>query len=105
MDAGILRHIGTFEQVSVAADATGDAIETWSEYAIRRMRVVPISAREILEGDKRRTVIVYRIDVRYDVLLNEKMRIVWESKTLNIGSVVDPDGMKVSMVIEAESVA
>lgn len=102
MDAGQLREIGDVEQVATTADGTGDLPETWTLYARRRMKVEPVSAREIEVANKRYTVNTYRVTMRYDSGIHTRMRIAWRGRTLNILSVVDPDGLRVALTILAE---
>lgn len=87
-----LYRIGNFDQritIQRAAESQtyGEPILTWSTYATRWANVQPRGGNEAVMGDTLQPFSRIRVVMRYDNLITEKMRIVWEEKTYNIVSI------------------
>jgi SPP1 family predicted phage head-tail adaptor len=89
MRIGKLRHRITIEQVTETQDANGTPIETWSCYATVQASIEPISGREYFDSQMVQADITHRIYCRYLAGVIPKMRVKFQSRTMDIRSVIN----------------
>ncbi len=97
-----MREVVRIDQRSTTQDAAGEPLDTWTEFATRRAAIERTPGRELWASSERqgRVPTVFRLRWLEGVL--PAMRIVNNSKVLNIVSAIDPDGMRAELVITAE---
>lgn len=79
-------------QIQVAAESRNNLGETtlsWSEFSARWASVEGVSAREALINGQQETSVTHKVKMRYVAGLNQKMRIVWRGRTLEIVSLLE----------------
>lgn len=92
MRAGRLVKTVTIEQVIESQSSTGQVVETWQTYAIRRASVEPLKGREFFDGKQVYGETTMRFRLRYDSktgAIRPKMRLSYDSKTFDIQSVIN----------------
>jgi SPP1 family predicted phage head-tail adaptor len=102
---GEMRHRATVQARTVSQDAFGAFTQTWSTETTRWCRLEPLSAREVFQAQQVPADISHRITMRFLDGLSTQHRIVIDSVTYEVASVVNPDGRKrfhVALVIERE---
>lgn len=94
MQTGRLRERVTIQQQSATRDGSGEELITWPDVATVWARVTPggSSERFLASAGQRVAEVTHTIHLRYRAGITPKMRIVWETRILEIISVVDPDG-------------
>lgn len=91
MRAGDLRHPVTIMTSTQVADGMGSFTETDSIFARTRAAIWPISANERTKDSKVTMEISHRVRIRYQSGVLSGMRIIHNSRTLNIVSIVNHD--------------
>lgn len=80
----------TVEQFVVSGkDGFGQEQGEWQAVATVWAKVTPQTAQEQARQDRVQTTATYQIKIRQRGDITEKMQVVWRSRTLHIGSVVD----------------
>lgn len=100
-----MRHRATVQARTVTQDAFGGFEQTWSTETERWVHLEPLSARELFQAAQVQADISHRITLRFLDGLTTKHRMIINSKTYEIGSVTNPDGLKrfhVCLAIERE---
>ena len=92
MRAGELRHRVTIQQKIVTRDTFGGEVVTWADVATVWAAVEPLRGREFLDAKQIQAETAYRVRMRYRSDVDTDMRIVWDSRTLEITAVLDVDG-------------
>lgn len=91
VSAGDLNRRVTIEQLSTAGDRMGGASSTWTTLTTVWAKVSPKSGVERLHADQLTPTITYVVTIRYRKDVDASMRLVYESRTLRINSVIDQD--------------
>lgn len=94
MQAGRLRHRVTIQYQAVTRDAYGAEEITWLDVATDvPADVRSLSGLERLQPGAGQVVglVIYSVLVRYRSGINVKMRVIWESKVLEINEVLDKE--------------
>lgn len=94
MQTGRLRERLTIQQQSVTRDASGEQLIAWTEVATVWGQVSPGASNErfLASAGQRVAEVTHTARIRYRSGITPKMRILWETRVLEIISVVDPDG-------------
>jgi len=91
--AGELNRQVKIQSRTVAADATGDAVQTWADVATVWAKLSPLSGRELFQAQQVQTDVTHRVLLRHrpDVALSTAHRLVTVegSRVLEIASVVN----------------
>ncbi|WP_390844376.1 phage head closure protein [Anatilimnocola floriformis] len=104
MRIGTYRHRITIQTQTTARDAAGALVPgTWATHATRWANVHAIAGGEAPQAAQLKNTRSYSIAMRYLSTVTEQMRISWDSKVLQIISIV-PDETKTEMVITATEV-
>lgn len=92
--AGRFRETVTIRRRTVAADACGDAVPTWSDLASRRAEVTPLSGRELWQTQQAQSDVTVRVRMRYEsaLAITPRDRLAWRGRTLEVASAVDVEG-------------
>lgn len=94
MQTGRLRERVTIQQESVTRDGSGEQLKSWTEVATVWAAVTPgaSSERFLASAGQRVAEVTHTVRIRYRAGITPKMRLLWETRILEIISVVDPDG-------------
>lgn len=105
MRAGRLRHRVTIETPSGSASAFGEVAQSWSTVATVWAAVEPTSSRERVENEQTKTFTTHRIHMRYRSDVSTAERLTFDSRTLNILSVINPNEQNATLEILCTEVA
>jgi len=95
MRAGTLRHRITIQTATFAPDAAHQPIPTWAAWLSNEpAEVLETAGAETVRGLQVSATATHLVRVRYRTGLTERMRIVWETRTLGILNVRDVDGRR-----------
>ena len=99
MKVGNLRHRIVIQSYTANIATNGETTKSFTTFATVFGEVRPVSAREILQNnsDKTQQEISHIATIRYLSGVLAKMRVIWESKTLEISGVV-PDRTNSKMI-------
>ena len=92
MRAGLLRKTITIQSATESRSSSGSVIETWTNYAIRRASVEPVSGKEYFAARAVNADVSIRFRVRHDSLtgaITPKMRISYDARLFDIESVIN----------------
>lgn len=93
MRAGTLRHRVTIEQPVVAQDEHGQPIETWATFRKRvPAQVEGVSGSEGARGEQVLPTVTDLVRLRYLDGVTPRMRVVHDTRVLNIEQAIDPSG-------------
>lgn len=94
MQTGRLRERITIQTENVTRDASGQELKTWDDVATVWANVTPgaSSERFLASAGQRVAEVTHTVRLRYRAGITPKMRLAWETRVLEILSVVDPDG-------------
>jgi SPP1 family predicted phage head-tail adaptor len=73
----------------------------WSDIAELWANVTPVSGTEKPDGAGVQTTITHRVRMRYREDITPKDRLVYRSRVLDLLSVIDVDGQRAELAIEA----
>lgn len=99
--AGTLRKLVTIQTITRADDGAGGFTETWTDTATVRAAVAPLEGREQLEAMQTGLRQPVRVRMRYRAGVTTAQRLVYEGRTLEIQSVVDPEERHRELVLLA----
>ncbi len=90
MNAGKFRKIITIQQQSATQDEYGAQVITWSSVGVDRCaNVQPLQGREYFAGQQFQSKIDTRFILRYVAGITPKMRILYNSLSYNIESIIN----------------
>ncbi len=101
MRAGLLRHRGVVQSYTESQDSTGDAVQTWANFATRWMDISPSAATESFEAERSTPRITHTITMRYDATITNRMRVLHDSRYFYLIGMIDKDLRKIDMVWSA----
>lgn len=88
MSAGELNKLLTIQQSTEVTNTYGEITSTWSTLVQLWGSISPAASGEKFDGKSIDTVATHRIKTRYYEGITAKMRVVWNSRTFDINSVV-----------------
>lgn len=97
MQAGKLRHRVTIEQRTQTFDANGSPTDTWTAFATVWASVEPLSGRELLNAEQIQPVVSHRVRLRYLSGVQPEMRVLHDSRALNIESVINKEERNIEL--------
>ncbi len=105
-----MRDVVRIEKRSTAQDAVGEPVLQWVFFVQRRAQVEQASGREVWSSEQRQGRVPTTVRMRFVPGVLPEMRLVLparlptspEDRIFNILSAVDPDGLRVELVITAE---
>lgn len=89
-----MRHRITLQNPSMVSDGQGGWTTSWPAIATIWANVKEKAASEFSQAHKLTGSIKYDITIRFRSDVDEKTRIVYGARTLNITGVINPDGQK-----------
>jgi SPP1 family predicted phage head-tail adaptor len=100
--AGRLNRRVALQSMSDATGAGGTVTETWTTQATVWAHVEPQGGGEQVDGQQVQGSVSYRITIRHRSDMTNKWRAVWDSRTLAIRAVLDPDARHEVLVLVCE---
>jgi SPP1 family predicted phage head-tail adaptor len=95
MRSGLLRQRVTLQRVSVGTDSQGGPTRTFATLVDRLpAMVVPLSGQEALAAAQQTSELRTKVTIRFRTDVSAEQRLVWGTRTLEIGSVQYPDGRR-----------
>lgn len=104
MKAGKLRHRVTIQTRTISQDGYGDAVETWTSGDTVWAEVTPLltATREafVAQSETRSARQTLQVRMRWrDGLTPAGTRLLWDGETLDVESVMDPDGRHAELIV------
>lgn len=93
----------TVQQAIETRNALGEMVPTWEVFAVRCAKVEGVSAREYLAAGQMDVSITHRVRMRFLTGLNQKMRLIYRGRTLEIVSLLEHDNRTVHELICQEA--
>lgn len=100
--AGELRDRVTLQRWTPADDPRWGQGGSWTEYATVWASVTPTQAVERLRDQGVQSEVSHQIRLRYRPDVAAKDRVLYRGKPLDVVGVIDPDGRKRELMIEAK---
>lgn len=103
--AGRLRQRVTIQTRTLTKNAYHEQIETWTDGACIPADVVPYRGEEQVQGDRLETQQRYRVTVRYNSAITNKIRLKWGTSYLDVHQVVNRDerGRAMDLICSVEA--
>ena len=86
MNPGALRHPITIEQPQLTRDTTGEAMETWVDFARVRAAIEPLAGRELFLAQQVNATLSHRVTLRYLAGVLPTMRVRYGTRVLLIAA-------------------
>ena len=106
LDLGRMRHVVRIDQRVTTQDAAGEQVLTWNQFATRRAAIEVTPGRELWSSQERQGRVPTIFRLRYLDGVVPSMRLIHSrdgsEKVFNILSAIDPDGLRVELVITTE---
>lgn len=96
---GRMRFEVTLQSQVKVADGMGGSTVTWSDTAVVRCDIQPLSMSERLDASRLMNDATHRITMRYRVLAGTTQRLKMGARIFNIVSVVNPENMNSHVVV------
>ena len=97
MQAGLLRDRVTIQVRSMADDAAGEPVLTWTDVATVYAHVADMTGREYLAAQAVTNAVNTTIIIRYRAGITAAMRAVSRGVTYNIQAVIEPENKRREM--------
>lgn len=91
MRSGKLRHEITIQALTSMQDSYGGQTESWSTFATVRASVEPLQGREYFASQQVQAEVTTRFRIRYLSGVTPKMRVLYDGRTFNVASVINPN--------------
>lgn len=101
MRAGTMRDRITLQCWSDTTDPQWGPGGGWTDYATVWASVAAVAGLEKFQGQAVATEVTHMIRMRYTPDLTNKHRILYRTSKLDIASVLDPDGRRRELVVQA----
>ena len=89
IDPGRLRERVTVQIATGATNSLGETVLTWADSSSVWASVEGVSAREAIAAGQQDVTLTHKVRLRYLPGLDQNMRFVWRSRTLNIVSLLE----------------
>jgi len=87
--SGIMDRLSVIQTPTESANAIGEPILTWADFATRWIAILPLSGNEQMTAMAQEGSVTHRVRLRYTAGLKPKMRLVAEGRTFEVMSVVE----------------
>lgn len=87
--AGLLDKTAVIQTPADSVNSLGEPVLTYSTFKTRRIALLPTSGTEQIDAMATQGTVLHRIRMRYTAGLKPKMRVVCESRTFEIQSVME----------------
>jgi len=96
VNIGALRQVATIQENSpTTVNAANERVDSWGTFEPGvRCSINELSGRELEFATRRVADATHEVVMRYRAGVTPKMRIAWDSRTLNIEAVIDQDGLQ-----------
>jgi SPP1 family predicted phage head-tail adaptor len=101
MRAGTMRDRVTLQRWTPDNDPTWGPAQGWTNIVDLWASVTPASGTEKPDGQGVQTTITHHVSMRYRSDVTSKDRLIYRGRTLDIVSVIDVDGLRAELAIEA----
>lgn len=95
MNPGDLRHVITIQYPAEVQNDAGEMVDSWVDFpsigAKRRAAVETLTGREYFAAQQTNAERTEKIRIRYEAGITPKMRILFESRILQINAILDND--------------
>lgn len=91
MRAGKLRHRIGIQNETATRDAYGAEVKTWKTYKECWAEIDPPQSREFFSANQTQAEVTTRVRIRYLSGVTPNMRIKFNTRYLNINSIINPD--------------
>ena len=88
---GDMRHKITIETPTLTPDSVGGFTTSWSTLADVWSKIEPLSARQRFHAMQLEHIVSHKITIRYRSDIESDQRILFEGRTFQIHSFIDPD--------------
>ena len=106
MRIGPLRHRVAIQNASASQDEYGDdSARTFSTDETVWGSVEPLNGRELLNAQQVQAETTHRIRIRYTTSVTAKSRLVWESRTFEVVSLIDSKEKKRMIELMCKEIA
>lgn len=102
--SGELRERVAIQAPTESRNNLGETTLAWSDFTTRWASVEGVSAREALINGQQDTNVTHKVRMRYVDGLNQKMRLLWRGRTLEIVSLLEHNNRSEHELICSESV-
>jgi SPP1 family predicted phage head-tail adaptor len=99
VDFSKFRHRISVQQQTTSTDAGGGKVNTWAEIFSSWASVNPLTGHESYAWGQLMEESNYVIKIRYRAGVTAAMKIIWQSRTFDIQTVLDPSGLKRLLVL------
>lgn len=99
-----MRRVVTIRSVTLTPDGMGGHTETPTDVANIPARVEPLEGRELLQAQQIGMVRPHRFTLRYRTGLTGSKTIIYDSRSFDIKSVMDPEEKHRELIITADEV-
>jgi len=89
MRAGRLRHRFEFQSSTGEQNAFGEPIQTWTTYTTLWAGLEPLRGEEIIHARQVTATVSHKIRVRFNSSITSNHRVVFDSRTFEINSVIN----------------
>ncbi|WBO23935.1 phage head closure protein [Sphingomonas abietis] len=103
LSAGRLRHRIEVWRKQKVDDGLGGRKVDWVKVSTRWAEVTSQNGREVLLSQAVQGVQFFRITVRFGSGIRDTDQLRYRGTALNVRSVVDPDGMRESQIVQADT--
>jgi SPP1 family predicted phage head-tail adaptor len=104
MRAGTLRHLVDLQSPSVAQNAYGEPIESWTTYASVWAAIQPLSARETAQAPQATPIATHVVMLRYLSTVTAGHRLKFGTRYLNVESVINTDERNRELQLQCKEV-
>lgn len=99
MSAGKYRHRVQLQSKTLTPDSHGNPVETWATASTVWAAVKPISGRERWANDRTSHDYDLAVSIRYRTGIAPDMRAIYNSRTLEVSTIVDTDERRRELVL------
>lgn len=104
MRAGTLRHLVELQSPSLAQNAYGEPIESWTTYAAVWAAIRPLSAVETPQAPQATPIATHQVTLRYTTGVTSGHRIKFGTRYLNVESVLNTDERNRELLLQCREV-
>jgi SPP1 family predicted phage head-tail adaptor len=100
--SGRLNHKIVIQERTETKNSVGEDITTWDTYKWTWAQVTPLTGKEYFSKNEFQSTITNKIYMRYLTGVTPDMRIVWDSRTFDIISVINTDERNRELILMVE---
>lgn len=89
MNAGLLRHIVTFQEKSNYQNEFGEEVDYWNDVIKTRVGIFPVGGKDFFAAETVQSEVTHKIKMRYSHLIKPNMRVAFGDRHFDIISVIN----------------